>query len=488
MTTNQRDPQTDLAGVVIEVRVAVGDVVPAGQPLVVIEAMEERKAGIGTATAAAPEGASTRRFRTFDSLLDVPAFRWYLLSMTGNWSAMQMQQVARSYLAYQITGSFAALGLVELANTWPRLFLSLYGGVVADRASRRVIIQIGQGFNALNAGVIATLLFTGRLEFWHLIMMSFFQGILNSFVLPARQAMIPEIVGPQRLMNAFALNVFIMNVMRLGAPAIAGAIIAAMMLRSGGNLFLSVGVVFTIMTLLNVVAVAGMFPVPKTNAATRARLRGETSPETAWRGRDRLGFGDIKDGIAYLRREKIIIWLMVIHASTQTLAQPYQRMLPGFVEQVLGASPGESAAFMGLLLTMTAVGALVGALVIASMPDRQRGKLLAFSLALFGITLIAFASSTVFWISAGIVVVLGIGQSLRQSIANVLIQSRVDEAYRGRVSAMMHLDDGLESLGVFGIAMLADFVGAQWTLAAVGALMVVYGGVIWGTKTIRNLD
>ena len=179
---------------------------------------------------------------------------------------------------------------------------------------------------------------------------------------------------------------------------------------------------------------------------------------------------------------------MVIHASTQTLAQPYQRMLPGFVEQVLGASPGESAAFMGLLLTMTAVGALVGALVIASMPDRQRGKLLAFSLALFGITLIAFASSTVFWISAGIVVVLGIGQSLRQSIANVLIQSRVDEAYRGRVSAMMHLDDGLESLGVFGIAMLADFVGAQWTLAAVGALMVVYGGVIWGTKTIRNLD
>ncbi len=158
--------------------------------------------------------------------------------MTGNWSAMQMQQVARSYRAYQITGSFAALGLVELANTWPRLFLSLYGGVVADRASRRVIIQIGQGFNSLNAGVIATLLFTGRLEFWHLIMMSFFQGILNSFVLPARQAMIPEIVGPQRLMNAFALNVFIMNVMRLGAPAIAGAIIAAMMLRSGGNLFL----------------------------------------------------------------------------------------------------------------------------------------------------------------------------------------------------------------------------------------------------------
>src|SRR5688572_12271664 len=106
---------------------------------------------------------STRRFKTFDSLIDVPAFRWYLLSMSGNWSALQMQQVARSYLAYQITGSYAALGIVELANTWPRLFLALYGGVVADRMSRRVIIQVGQGVNAVNAGVIAVLLFTGYL-------------------------------------------------------------------------------------------------------------------------------------------------------------------------------------------------------------------------------------------------------------------------------------------------------------------------------------
>jgi hypothetical protein len=145
-----------------------------------------------------------RRFRTFDSLIDVPAFRWYMGAMMGNWSALQMQQVARGYLAYQVTGSFAALGLVELANTWPRLFLALYGGVLADRASRRMIIQVGQAVNAVNMGIIAVLLFTGQLEFYHLILASFAQGVLNSFVLPARQAMIPEIVGPDRLMNAFA--------------------------------------------------------------------------------------------------------------------------------------------------------------------------------------------------------------------------------------------------------------------------------------------
>ncbi len=449
----------------------------------------------------APAGASTRRFKTFDSLIDVPAFRWFLLSMTGNWSALLMQQLARSYLTYQMTGSFAALGLVELANTWPRLFLALYGGVVADRASRRVIIQICESFNALNAGVIAALLFTGHLQFWHLIVMSFFQGILNSFVLPARQAMIPEIVGQYRLMNAFALNVFVLNIMRLFAPALAGVIIAWIMFRSNGNTFLAVGTVFALIAALNVFAVSALFPVPKTDARTRAALRADaTAAAVSGRRRgdgggggeggflDRAGLRDIKDAFGYLKHERILIWLMVIHSSTQMLALPYQRLLPGFVEEVLGFSKGESAAAMGFLLTMTAIGALFGSLLIASLPDKHRGKILAYSLVLFGIALIGFSASTLVWLSAGIVVVLGIGQSIRMSIANILIQARVEDVYRGRISAIMLLDDGLESLGIFGIAILADLVGSQWALGGVGFLLLVYGGVIWVTRTIRDID
>jgi MFS family permease len=454
---------------------------------------------------------STRRFKTFDSLIDVPAFRWYLLSMSGNWAALQMQQVARGYLAFEMTGSYGALGLVELANTWPRLFLALYGGVIADRVSRRVIIQVGQAVNAVNVGVIALLLFTGNLQFYHLILVSFVQGIINSFVLPARQAMIPEIVGPHRLMNAFALNVMVLNVMRLGAPALAGGIIAVILARTTdatfpeGDTFLAVGVVFTLMSALNVFAVVGLFRVPKTDARTRAALlaqtatvsvNGEAPAPPRRRGGggdgeggaiDRTGLRDIKDAFSYLKRERIIIWLMVIHSSTAMLSLPYQRLLPGFVKDVLDGG-AQSAALMGALLTVTAVGAILGSLLIASLPDRQRGKILAYSLGVFGVALIAFASSTVFWISAGIVLVLGIGQSIRQSIANILIQARVEDVYRGRVSAIMLLDDGLESLGIFGIAILADVIGAQWALGGVGAIMLVYAGVIWAMKRIRDLD
>jgi MFS family permease len=449
---------------------------------------------------------STRRFKTFDSLIDVPAFRWYLGSMMCNWSALQMQQVARGYLAYEITGSFGALGLVELANTWPRLFLALYGGVVADRASRRVIIQLGQAVQAINVGLVAFLLFSGNLVFWHLIMMAFVQGILNSFVLPARQAMIPEIVGPNRLMNAFALNVFALNVMRLGAPALAGAIIAALMIRTDGNVFFSVGVVFALMAVLNAAAVVGLFPVPKTTAATRAALlqreaiaAGSDAPPVPRRrgggggdgeggAIDRTGLRDIKDAFSYLKRERIIIWLMVIHSSTAMLSLPYQRMLPGFVKEALGATDDTAAAVMGGLLTATAVGALVGSLLIASLPDKHRGKILAYSLAVFGVALIGFSASTIFWLSAGIVVILGIGQAIRQSIANILIQSRVVEVYRGRVSAIMLLDDGLESLGIFGVTILADLVGSQWALGGVGVVMLLYAGGIWLAKRIRELD
>ena len=436
---------------------------------------------------------SNRRIKTFDSLIDVPAFRWYLGSMMGNWSAIQMQQVARGYLAYQLTDSFAALGLVELANTWPRLFLALYGGVVADKVSRRVIIQVGQALVALNAGMIALLLFTGTLEFWHVIMASFVQGVLNSFVLPARQAMIPEIVGPNRLMNAFALNVFVLNTMRLFAPALAGGIIAFLMVRSGGDVFVSVGAVFALMALLNVWAVIGLFKVPKTNAATRAALRGEpaaVAPNGDAPRRslvDRAGLRDMLDGLGYMRRNSILLVLMAIQSITAMLGIVYQRMLPGFVEEVLGYSADESAAAMGFLLTMTAIGALAGSLLIASLPDRNRGKILVASLILFGATQIVFASTTVFWVSAAVVVVLGIAQAMRQSIANILIQSRTEETYRGRVSSILMLDDGLEALGVFFIAIVADVVGVQWAVGAVGVLMLICGLVLWSTRRIRDL-
>ena len=424
--------------------------------------------------------AAGRRFRTFDSVIDVPAFRWYLLSTTGDWSALHMQGVVRGLLAYQLTGSFAALGIVELGNTVPRMFLALYGGMLADRTSRRVILQATWVINAIASVVLAWLVFTGRLRIEHLVIGAFVQGVTNSFALPARQAMVPEIVGPDRMMNAFALNIFNLNMLRLVAPAIAAGTVAAV----GG------GWVFVMMAVLYGFASAAMFPIPATTAATRAALAGRMPDEDGViQPGEKGALSEIMDGIRYVRASHVLIALLLLQLFGAMLAFPYQRLMPGFVDVVLaGGDDKRTAILVGTLLTFTAVGALLGSLLIASLPSRRRGWLMIGSLVVFGIALIAFSASTVIWISAAIAIVVGFGQSGRMSLLNVLVQANTHEAYRGRVSAVLMLDDGIESLGVLGIAMLADTFGPQLALGGVGVGLIALAGILWLTRIIRDLD
>ena len=426
-----------------------------------------------------------RRLRTFDALIEVPAFRWYMLSQVGNQSAQLMQMVVRGFLAYHLTDSFAALGAVELANSLPRLFLALYGGVVADRSSRRVIIQMGQIGNAVLAAGFAALFFAGQLRFEHLMIGAVIQGVVNSFVMPARQSMIPEVVGRDRLMNAYALNQFGMNILRLGAPALAGGMIAT----------IGAGWVFALMAFLFLFGLVTLFPVPKTNARTRAAARrtvgGATRPahDGAALPAQQSGMAAIKEAIVYLRGQRILRILLVLHVAVGILSLPYQRLLPGFVDVVLsGGDRDQTATLMGALLSFTAVGALAGSLLIASLPSRNRGKLMIGSLAILAVALLAFSASRFFWLSALIVVVLGVGQAGRQSLVQILIQSNVSDEYRGRVSSVVVLEDGFESLGIFMIALLAEAFGPQLALGGVAITLGVFAAGMWASHSIRELQ
>jgi MFS family permease len=412
-----------------------------------------------------------RRFRTFDSLIEVPALRWYLLSMTCNWSAMQMQQLTRGYLAFQLTGSYAALGGIELAAALPRIFLALTGGVVADRANRRLVLQIGQVFQALLAASLATLLFLDMLRFEHLVISAVLQGVSNSFVMPSRQAMIPEIVGPDRLMNAIGLNTFTMSSTRLMAPALAGLLIATF----------SAAWVFTTMTGLYLLAVIAMSRVPAIRSQ-RAQSRAASGAGNGGATRD------ILDALRYLRSQRVLLLLLVMHMFITILVMPYQRLLPGFVGELLSSDPDQAARRQGLLLTLTAVGALIGSLTVASLPNGYRGKLLLGSMALFGAALLVFSQFTIFWINAAVVIVLGVGQAGRQSLQTILIQSHVSNEFRGRVSSIQLLEDGIESIGIFAIAVAAGIFGVQVALAAVALGLMTLAASLWVfSPTYRKL-
>lgn len=413
------------------------------------------------------EYSAERRFRTFDSIIEVPAFRWYLLSMMGNWSGMQMQQVVRGQLAYEITGSFAALGGVAVANAIPRLFLALIGGVLADRASRRVVLQVGQSVSALLTAAIAVLLFTDRLRIEHLYITAVLQGVAMSFSMPARQAMIPDIVGEERLSNAIGLNASGMNTMRLLAPATAGFLVA----------FLGFAWGYALMTALFTAAVIGMFRVPKTAAARAA----STSSAVLRKGRGQGTRGGVKDmveGFRYLGRNPTLRMLLAVHLFVVILTLTFQRLAPGFVSEVLADDDPQARWRLGVILTFMGAGALLGSLAIASLPSRGRGRLLIGSIAVFGIALLAFAISENFWISIGIVFVLGIGQAGRQSLSQILIQSHTENEYRGRISSIMMMEMGFESLGTFAIALVAGAFGAQVAFGSVAVALLLLSLVV----------
>ena len=427
--------------------------------------------------------------RTFDSL-QVPAFRWFMLAMLGQFNAMNMQMLVRGYLVFELTGSFAALGAMSLANAVPMLVFSLAGGVLADRAPRKLVLAAGQLANAGLAAVIAVLLFTDLLRFEHLIASAVLQGFVWSMMMPARQAMIPEIVGEERLMNAVSLNVAGMNFMRLVAPGVGGLMIAVL----GGADW-----VYVVIASSFLLATVALMPIQLQPAAAGSGRSGSSAPATRGGGGGFGGGGssgggggigggsvrDLVDGLRYVRRNRTVLTLLVVNLVIVLFSMPYMMLLPGFVAEVLGGGAGQ----LGLLMTVSGVGALAGSLVIASMPARNRGKILLLSSVVLGVALVAFSASQWLWLTALIMVVIGVAQTGRMSISNVLLQAYVENEYRGRVMSIYMMEFGIVSFGVFFVGILASIVGGSYAIGGTAvALIIVSVGVLLFVPRLRNLD
>ncbi len=168
---------------------------------------------------------SLTTLRTFESLKN-PHYRLYWAAMMGQMGSMNMQMMARAWFIYDLTRSPAMLGVMALANSLPMLFLSLFGGVMADRVQKKNVLLVGQAASAVVALGIAVSISLGSIGAGHLIVAGVLQGIIMGLMMPSRQAIIPEIVGERDLMNAVSLNAAGMNINRLLAPAAAGFLIA----------------------------------------------------------------------------------------------------------------------------------------------------------------------------------------------------------------------------------------------------------------------
>ncbi len=388
--------------------------------------------------------------KTFDSLGNY-AFRWYFFSMSGWFASMNMQMIARGWLAYDLTGSYAALGVVSLANAIPGMVLGLVGGVVADKVMKKQIIQVGQVVNMVVAFILAGLMLADLIEFWQLLVGAVAHGSVNAMLMPARQSMIPEFVDDWHLMNAIALNTAAQNVMRLTAPALAGLVIA----------LAGPGWVYMLIAILYLWGAISMTRVPGTRPAARA--------SQTIRGAIREGLNDLALGLGYMKREQSVRLVLTLNLAIVFFSQPYQMLLPGFASDILGAGAGR----LGLLMSVTGVGALIGSLVIASLPGRNRGMILLISALIMGIALIAFSISTWFWVTVPIMLAVGFGQAGRQSLGNVLLQTYTEASYRGRMTSIYMLEFSVTAFMVFFLGAVANAVGIQWALGVSFTTMVV---------------
>ena len=364
---------------------------------------------------------------------------------------MNMQMLARGFLVFWLTGSYAALGTLALVHAVSMLAFSLYGGVLADGRSKRMILQLGQIAAALNAAAVATLLFADLLRWEHLLVAAFAQGVTSGLMMPARQAMPPEIVQPSLLQNAVSLNTANMNVMRLLGPALAGVLLAVTEAEWA----------YTIMTVLFVISIVLLARVPKRAPRPRSMSAANVMRE-------------LREGFTYIRRTPTVFSLLAIGFTTSLLGMPYIRLMPGFVADVLN---GDSAQ-LGILMSLAGFGSLTGALALASLRSRRRGRLLLLSMVVMGLGLTAFSASSIFAISIVLMFIVGIGEAGRQALNVVLIHQYADDAYRGRVMSVLMTQVGTMALGAFIVGLIAEAVGPQVGLGSFALLLVLVAIVV----------
>ena len=420
--------------------------------------------------AAAPVSPGSRFTRTFESLKDRD-FRWFFLAMSGHFTAMNVQLFIQGFLVFRLTGSHAALGFVQLAGAFPMLVFSTVGGVIADMIpQKKWMVQIGQTINAVNTAWITYFLFVDGLTVEHLVIAALVQGVINSLMMPSRQAMIPEVAGERMLMNALALNTAGMNFARLVMPGMAGYMIALLGTGAGTS---GAEWVYLMMTGLYLWSVLSLFMVPNFDGV---KERERTI---------RKALTDVVEGFRYIRDTPTVRAVLLVNLLMVLTSMPYFFLLPGFVEEVLGGGSMR----LGILMSVQGVGSLVGSLVIASMMPKRRGHLLLVSGFLMAVALFLFFWTTWIWASAVLLTIVGLCHAVRMTLSNVLVQAYASVDYRGRVMSVYMMEFSIVMVGVFLVGLAADRFGAQEALSATAiALLAVMTYAWFFVPTFRHLD
>ena len=399
---------------------------------------------------------------TFISL-KYPNYRlWFigqLVSLIGTWT----QATAQGYLIYELTKSPAYLGYVSFASGLPSWLFTLYAGAIADRVPRRTLMVITQSFMLVLAFTLAILSFTEVIQWWHILILAFLMGICNAFDAPARQAFVLEMVEREDMTNAIALNSTMFNSAVVLGPAIGGLIYA----------WVGPGWCFTING-ISFIAVIIALLMMKLKPFVPIMSKGNT-------------FSDIREGLKYVMDSPALRMLISNLFIITVFGLGIATLIPAWAVEVLGGD----ARTNGFLLAARGFGALIGALIIASLGRfKFRGKVWTINSILMPITMIVFAYMHKMALSLLAIAAMGFAFMMIVNLSNAMVQTRIADGMRGRVMGIYtFFFFGGIPLGSLLAGWVADRIGEPRTVIINAVILLVFAlYVVWRQPALRAME
>jgi len=359
-----------------------------------------------------------------------------------------------SWLVYRLTGSAFLLGVVGFTSQIPTFLLAPVAGVLADRWNRRRLLIITQALAMFQAALLASVVLSGIVQVWHLIVLSLLLGVVNAFDIPIRQSFVVELVSHREdLGNAIALNSSMVNGARLIGPTIAGLLVASV----------GEGVCF-ILNSVSYLAVLLALVAMRIDSGTHRRQQG------------RHMYHELREGVIYAFGFGPIRSILLLVALVSLTGMPYTVLVPVFAQKILHGG----AHTFGFLMTAGGCGALAGTVYLASRRSvLGLGRLIVLATVFFATGMAAFALSSNIILSLLALVVTGFGAMTLVASCNTILQTILEEDKRGRVMSFFTVAFmGMAPFGSFGAGVMADIIGPRETLL-LGAGCCLAGAIIF---------
>jgi MFS family permease len=366
-----------------------------------------------------------------------------LLAMAG----FQMQMVIRGVLVYELTNDAIITGIVGMGFAPSLLLVSLFGGVISDRMDRRLIIQIAQGSNALFAGAVCILIFTGYIHWSHLFFVSLLQGAGFAMQLPARQAAIPDLVGRDNITNAVALNAMAMSFTTLAAPGI-GGILYEWISPEGAYLFV---MLLMCASVISTSKVKPLKPPPTDKTVSVIKNIGE--------------------GLRYIYSTQLVRIVIINMIFVAILSMPFRMLVQVYAKDVYGSDPSN----VGYLLAAAGIGGLFGSLAIATLrKQNNRGIIFMVSGIISAGALLLVSGLPFYYVGLISMVLIGLGESGRWALGQGLMMEISDDKYKARVMSVIMMSYGFMPLGILPLGFAIDQIGPQMSVAVFGIILMIF--------------